>query len=157
MPGVYAEPYKDVIHEESIKVGDYTKAPDYTFRMGGARKFFVEAKKPFVDLRSDPAPAFQLRRYAWSAKLPLSILTDFEELVIYDARIPPRQTDRASVGRILYYTHEELLPKLPEIWGIFSKEAVFKGSFDRYAVDTFSDGSAEMGRRRLAPISVTVA
>lgn len=131
-----AEPYKDVIHEESIKVGDYTKAPDYTFRMGGTRKFFVEAKKPFVDLRSDPAPAFQLRRYAWSAKLPLSILTDFEELVIYDTRIPPRQTDKASVGRILYYTHEELIPKLPEIWGIFSKEAVLKGSFDRYAVDT---------------------
>ena len=131
-----AEPYKDVIHEESIKVGDYTKAPDYTFRMGGTRKFFVEAKKPFVDLRTDPAPAFQLRRYAWSAKLPLSILTDFEELVIYDTRIPPRQTDKASVGRILYYTHEELIPKLPEIWGIFSKEAVLKGSFDRYAVDT---------------------
>jgi hypothetical protein len=29
-------------------------------------------------------PAFQLRRYAWSAKLPLSILTDFEEFTIYD-------------------------------------------------------------------------
>ncbi len=131
-----AEPYKDVIHEESIKVGDYTKAPDYTFRMGGSRKFFVEAKKPFVDLRSDPAPAFQLRRYAWSAKLPLSILTDFEELAVYDTRIPPRQGDKASVGRILYYTHEDLVPKLPEIWGVFSKEAVLKGSFDRYAVDT---------------------
>ena len=131
-----AEPYKDVIHEESIKVGDYTKAPDYTFRMGGSRKFFVEAKKPSVDLRFDPAPAFQLRRYAWSAKLPLSILTDFEELAVYDTRIPPRQGDKASVGRILYYTHEELVPKLPEIWGVFSKEAVLKGSFDRYAVDT---------------------
>ncbi len=52
----HAEQYKDVIHEEGIKIGDFTKAPDYTFRIGGVRKFFVEAKKPFVGLRMDPAP-----------------------------------------------------------------------------------------------------
>ena len=42
----YAEAYKDVIHEDAIKVGSTTKAPDYCFRLGGVRKFFVEAKKP---------------------------------------------------------------------------------------------------------------
>jgi len=26
--------YKDVIHEDAIKVGGYTKAPDYCFRIG---------------------------------------------------------------------------------------------------------------------------
>jgi hypothetical protein len=31
----YAEAYKDVIHEHSIKIGDATKAPDYCFRIGG--------------------------------------------------------------------------------------------------------------------------
>jgi predicted type IV restriction endonuclease len=40
----YAEAYKDVIHEDAIKVGASTKAPDYCFRIGGTRKFFVEAK-----------------------------------------------------------------------------------------------------------------
>ena len=74
----YAEAYKDVIHEDSIKVGADTKAPDYCFRIGGTRKFFLEAKKPSVYIKEDISPAFQLRRYAWSAKLPLSILTDFE-------------------------------------------------------------------------------
>ena len=33
------------------------------------RKFFVEAKKPSVNLKHTPEPAYQLRRYAWSAKL----------------------------------------------------------------------------------------
>jgi hypothetical protein len=132
----YAEQYKDVIHEEGIKVGDYTKAPDYTFRIAGVRKFFVEAKKPFVDLKSDPAPAYQLRRYAWSAKLPLSVLTDFEEIAVYDTRIRPKEGDKPSVGRILYITYEEILPRLDELWAIFSKGAVLKGSFDRYAEDT---------------------
>ncbi|MBC7093723.1 hypothetical protein H5T53_06950 [Candidatus Bipolaricaulota bacterium] len=40
----YAEAYKDVVHEDAIKVGTATKAPDYSFRVGGVRKFFVEAK-----------------------------------------------------------------------------------------------------------------
>jgi hypothetical protein len=33
----YAEAYKDVIHEDAIKIGGATKAPDYCFRIGGAR------------------------------------------------------------------------------------------------------------------------
>ncbi|MCL4468542.1 MAG: type IV restriction endonuclease, partial [Deltaproteobacteria bacterium] len=40
-----AEAYKDVIHEDAIKIGSAVKAPDYCFRVGGTRKFFVEAKK----------------------------------------------------------------------------------------------------------------
>jgi len=90
----FAEQYKEVISEDSITVGGATKAPDYCFRIGGTRKFFVEAKKPAVDITSDPIPAFQLRRYAWSAKLPLSILSDFEELSVYDCRIKPSKHDK---------------------------------------------------------------
>ena len=42
----YAEAYKDVVHEDAIRVGDAVKAPDYCFCVGGTRKFFLEAKKP---------------------------------------------------------------------------------------------------------------
>lgn len=56
----HAEPYKDVIHEDAIKIGGETKAPDYSFRIGGNRKFFVEAKKPSVLIKDDPAPAHVL-------------------------------------------------------------------------------------------------
>jgi hypothetical protein len=38
--GGAAEAYKDVIHEDAIKIGGSTKAPDYCFRVGGARRFF---------------------------------------------------------------------------------------------------------------------
>ena len=51
-----AEAYKDVIQEDAIKVGGSTKAPDYCFRIGGVRKFFVEAKKPAVEVKDDPGP-----------------------------------------------------------------------------------------------------
>jgi hypothetical protein len=129
----YAEAYREVIHEDAIKIGGATKAPDYCFRIGSAKKFFVEAKKPSVNLKDDISPAFQLRRYAWSAKLPLSILTDFEEFAVYDCRIKPVQTDKASTGRVLYFTFKDYPAKWEELVSIFSREAVLKGSFDKYA------------------------
>jgi type I restriction-modification system DNA methylase subunit len=129
----YAEAYKEVIHEDAIRIGSATKAPDYCFRIGGTRKFFLEAKKPSVSIKDDIHPAYQLRRYAWSAKLPLSILTDFEEFAIYDCRIKPAQTDSAATARVMYLSYREYTERWQEIADIFSREAVLKGSFDKYA------------------------
>jgi len=131
----YAEQYKDVIHEDAIKVGGATRAPDYCFRIGGARKFFLEAKKPSVSVRGDVGPAYQLRRYAWSATLPLSILTDFEEFSVYDCRQRPKPTDKASAGRVMYLTFDQYLDRFDDVYGVFAKESVLKGSFDRYVQD----------------------
>jgi len=128
----YSEAYKDVIHEDAVKVGGVTKAPDYCFRIGGTRKFFLEAKKPSVNIKQDTHPAYQLRRYAWSAKLPLSILTDFEEFAVYDCRVKPFKTDKASNARVMYLKFTDYKDKWDEIAGIFSHEAILKGSFDKY-------------------------
>ncbi len=128
----YAEAYKEVVHEDAIKVGRATKAPDYSFRIGGARKFFLEAKKPSVDIKHDTHPAYQLRRYAWSAKLPLSILTDFEEFAVYDGRVRPVKTDQAATARIMYLTYEQYLDRWQELVDTFSPDAIKKGTFDRY-------------------------
>jgi hypothetical protein len=129
----YAEIYKDVIHEDAIKIGGATKAPDYSFRVGGMRKFFVETKRPSVNISDDPSPSYQLRRYAWSAKLPLSILTNFEELAVYDCTVKPKITDKASTARIMQFNYRRFEKTWEEISSIFSKDAVLKGSFDRYA------------------------
>lgn len=128
----YSEAYKDVIHEDAVKVGGVTKAPDYCFRIGGTRKFFLEAKKPSVNIKEDTHPSYQLRRYAWSAKLPLSILTDFEEFAVYDCRIKPVKADKASNARVMYLNYTDYKDKWDEIAGIFSHEAILKGSFDKY-------------------------
>src|SRR3989339_1613504 len=148
-----AEAYKDVIHEDSIKVGAGTKAPDYCFRVGGSRRFFVEAKKPSINLKEDISPAFQVRRYAWSAKLPLSILCDFEELSVYDCRVKPIKTDKASNARILYFTYKDYLDKWDEIAAIFSKAAVLQGSFDKFiGAGRKNKGTAEVDKAFLLEI-----
>jgi len=150
----YSEAYKDVVHEDAIKAGEGTRAPDYCFRIGGTRKFFVEAKKPAINIREDASPAFQLRRYAWSAKLPLSILTDFEEFAVYDCRIRPHQTDKASAARLIILAYEEYLEKWEEIASIFSHDAVLKGSFDKYAESKRRRGTAEVDDAFLSDIEM---
>ncbi len=129
----YAEAYKDVIHEASLDIEGAAKAPDYAFRIGGTRKFFVEAKKPAVNIQYDIHPAFQVRRYAWSAKLPLSILSDFEEFAVYDCRSKPNRDDKAATGRVMFLKYDQYVEKWDEIAAIFSRDAVLKGSFDKYA------------------------
>ena len=129
----YAEAYKDVIIEDSLKIGQATKAPDYCFRIGGARKFFNETKKPSVNIKEAIQPAFQLRRYGWSSKVLLSILTDFEEFAVYDCRIKPDKNDSAAIARIMYLNYNDYPKKWDEIKSIFSRESILKGSFDKFA------------------------
>lgn len=127
-----AEAYKDVLLEYSLKIGGATKAPDYLFRTGGAPKFFVEAKRPSRNLKEDAGPAFQLRRYAWSANLPLSIVTDFEELAVYDCRVVPSKTDKAVIARDRYISYTEYPDRWDEIAALFSRDAVAAGALDAY-------------------------
>ena len=128
-----AEAYKDIVHEDAIRIGGAVKAPDYCFRIGGTRKFFLEAKKPSVDVGQETSASYQLRRYAWSAKLPLSILSDFEEFVVYDCRIKPNKPDSAATARVFLCGFRDFPQKWDWIASIFSKDAVLKGSFDKYA------------------------
>jgi len=126
----YAEQWREVVREDKVRIQGGQKAPDYSFRIGGTRQFFVEAKKPSVNVKSATEPAFQVRRYGYSAKLPLSILTNFEEFAVYDTRIKPERTDDASVARIFYCRYEDYLNNFDFLYNTFSKEAILKGRLD---------------------------
>lgn len=148
----HAEAYKDVIHEDSVKIGVTTKAPDYSFRVGGVRKFFLEAKKPAVNIKEDTDATYQLRRYGWSAKLPLSVLSNFGELAVYDCRVRPSQGDKSSAARLMYFACVDYEKHWDEIASVFSKEAVYKGSFDKYAAGKTRRGTAQVDDAFLAEI-----
>lgn len=130
-----AEAYREVIHEDKVTIDDQVKSPDYSFRLqGGKRLFFVEAKKPSVFIKESIPPAYQVKRYAWSAKLPISILTDFDEFAVYDCTLKPKPTDKASIGRIKYLTFKEYLAEFDFLWNTFAKENVIRGSFDKFVL-----------------------
>jgi type I restriction-modification system DNA methylase subunit len=144
----YAEAYREVIHEDRVKVSGATKAPDYSFRLvGGKRLFFVEAKKPSVSVKEDIQPAYQVRRYGWSAKLPISIITDFEEFAVYDCTKKPKPNDKPAVARIKYLSFRDYIKEFDFIWDTFSKEQVLKGSFDKFLLsDTNKKGTATVDK-----------
>ena len=70
-----APQYREVIAEN---YSTRTDRPDYTITLRGVPKFFVEAKKPAVDITRDADPAIQTRKYGWNAKQRLAGLTNFE-------------------------------------------------------------------------------
>jgi hypothetical protein len=140
-----------VIHEDKVNVGGATKAPDYSFKLpGGKRLFFVEAKKPQIDIKNSILPAYQIRRYGWSAKLPISIITDFEEFFVYDCTVKPSPNDNLAVSRIRYLTWKDYITEFDFLWDTFSKEKVLKGSFDRFVQsDTARKGTATVDKEFL--------
>jgi len=123
---------REVTAEYSVIDRTGKKKADYSFNLDGKPMFFVEAKDPYVNIEENKHVAFQLRSYCWNAKVPVGILTDFEEFAIYDGRYEPKTTDSTNVARIKYFKFKEYVDQWHEIAGLFSKESVSTGSLDGY-------------------------
>jgi len=124
-----APQYREVIAENYSSRSD---RPDYTMTLRGVAKFFVEAKKPSVDITKVDAPAIQTRKYGWNAKHRVAVLTNFEFLAIYDTCHFPLENDSCTVARYRLYHYSEYVEKLDEICSLISKSAVYSGAFDQY-------------------------
>jgi len=123
---------REVLVEEGLKAraGENTKKPDYTFRLFSERKFFLEAKKPSVDVSTAIEPALQVRRYGFTAKLKVSVLSNFEYTAIYDCSNQVKETDSVANSRIKLYHFTELAHKFDEINNLIGRESVYTGQFD---------------------------
>jgi type I restriction-modification system DNA methylase subunit len=128
---------RDVVHEDTVEIENEdedvqgpSKKPDYALRIGGVRKLFVEAKKPSVRVNKDKKAAFQTRRYGWNARMAISVLTNFDNLVIYDCRPRPKADDDVRVARLSIYNYTEYVTKFDEVYDQISSESVRSGKFD---------------------------
>lgn len=129
-----APQYREVVAEN---YSTRTDRPDYTITLRGVPKFFIEAKKPAVDITRDASPAIQTRKYGWNAKHRLAVLTNFEYLVIYDTCHVPKEDDSCAVARYRLYHYTEYVKKFTEISSLISRNAVYSGKFDSYLDDNF--------------------
>jgi N-6 DNA Methylase/TaqI-like C-terminal specificity domain len=144
---------REVVREGAVPVEGNRKAPDYSFRIDGRRAFFVEARKPSATIGAGPGPAFQLRRYAWSAGLPISIVTDFEEFALYDGRPEPKPDDDAAVARLMFFGFADLATEWEKLESIVSYQAVRGGSLEEHAqTSRVKRGSCEVGGIFLAEL-----
>jgi len=130
-------PYEqEVIVERNVSTGEGQKRADYAFYLAPNYRdirFFVEAKKPSSNLSSDIDALFQTIRYGWNAGTILSVLTNFNQVIVMDCRSRP---DPATAShRILHtfsveeFTNEETFARF---YWLFSREAHDTGSYDRY-------------------------
>lgn len=137
---------REVIEEANVEVGveRISKRPDYELRLARQRKFFVEAKKPSVPIDRHRESAFQTRRYGFSASLPISILTNFYHLAVYDCAYTPDPSQEAHVARIIFVRYDEFETKFDLLWEILSRETVYSGDFDRkFSVGVTRHGTAQ--------------
>lgn len=140
---------REVILEEALKANasEHSKKPDYTFRLFSERKFFLEAKKPCVAIEASNDTAKQVRRYGFTAKLKISVLSNFEYLIIYDTSVKVDEADSYNKALIKKYHYTEYESKFEEIKKLLGKDAVYSGAFDtewqtietklnQYSIDT---------------------
>ncbi len=133
--------YSDEIASEENVGG---KRADYIFRMNGVARFFLEAKKPSVDLRQENF-AEQAISYAWHKSVSWAILTNFETLKIFNAEWDEMNPERSLVFEIPcadYPTSEKL--------ALLSREAVERGELDRWAEREFRKPKRENVDTQLA-------
>lgn len=129
-----APQYREVIAEN---YSTPTDRPDYTMTLRGVAKFFVEAKKPAVDITRVNDPAYQTRKYGWNANHRIAILTNFEYLAIYDTCYIPKVEDGCAVARYRIFHFTEYADRYDEIVSLISREVVYSGEFDRYLDENF--------------------
>ena len=126
---------RQVLHEAGIRSGGTTKHPDYSFLAGHRRAFYVETKKPSVDILNAYEPAHQIRSYGWSGNTEIGILTNFKEFAVYDCRVEPTGDDPPGIARELYLTYEEYLENWEDNVGLFARESVLKRKHRRVLED----------------------
>jgi len=123
---------REVLLEEALKADatSNTKKPDYTFRLFSERKFFLEAKKPSIKINTSDSSAKQVRRYGFTAKLKISVLSDFEYLAIYDCSQEVKEDDDFRYARVKLYHYSEYEEVFDEIKSLLGHESVYNGAFD---------------------------
>ena len=124
---------REVKHEASVYVEEdgenRKKKPDYAFHLGTEVCFFLETKKPSVNIMENKEAAFQTRRYGWNGNLKASILSNFTDMIIYDTSIRPSENDEVSKAMIAHYDYTEYVDKFTEISRLLSYASVVSGEF----------------------------
>lgn len=129
-----------VVEEFSIK-GD---RPDYTIRVNNRSIFFLEAKKVSVDILNDKSAALQSRRYGWNKGHRISVLSNFEYLVIYSTFKKPEPVDTAATDRYRVYHYSEYVDKFEEIYTLLSRDSVLDGTFDVWTKSIEPDNATKL-------------
>ena len=130
--------------EVAAEVNIQGKRADYTFRLNGVARFFLEAKKPSANIQQEDFGE-QAISYAWHKSVPWAILTNFETLKVFSAEWDEVNPERSLLFEIKYtdyLTDEKLL--------FLSRESIAHSELDRWAEREFKKPKKENVDSQLA-------
>ena len=101
---------------------------DYGFYLSGRLKFNVEAKSLKTDLNREDY-ANQAVKYSWNKGATWAVLTDFENLKVFNAQI----IDRSLADKQFFdISYDEYIERFDQLW-LLSKEAFIENHLDKEA------------------------
>jgi type I restriction-modification system DNA methylase subunit len=110
------------------EIGSTNTRPDYTLMNGQVRLFFLDAKKRTINIKDDKGVAFQIRSYGWSIGASYSVVTNIDELAIYDCTAMPNHTDNAEFARMIYLKVEDYVDNFDRLNSFLGREEVVNKS-----------------------------
>lgn len=120
--------HREVEIESRTEIAGRQKRADYLFRTDRQDRFVCEAKKPAEDLHA--RHAFQAKRYAWNKGLVLTVLTDFEEMIVYVVGSKPHP-EEANAGLWKSWRFQQYPVVAQEIWALLARPCVAEGSIEK--------------------------
>jgi hypothetical protein len=121
--------------------GKLGKEPDYLLQLDSKPCFYMEAKHPKYDLFKEIKYIWQAYSYAYSTqssnesrKVNFSLLTDFTEFRFFDCTF---KTTPELVNNyvVIDWKYTDFIEKFDELWNIFEKENVRKGSLEKLFIN----------------------
>lgn len=103
------------------EIGSSNTRPDYTLVNGRVKLAFVDAKSLDVNIENDKSVAFQIRSYGWSIGAPFSVVTNFEQLAIYDCSVMPDVNDDARCARYDILRYDQYVEKSEKLEAILNR------------------------------------
>lgn len=134
---------KIVDEEQKAKLANISSThtkPDYSLVNGNSVKAYLDAKKTSIDIFTSKESAFQVRSYGWSAGLPCSFLTNFEQFVIFDCRYIPEKGDPANIGAV-QISIDNYVDKFDEINSHLNRVLVYQNNLQKLYDTTRLDGT----------------
>ncbi|MDE6000328.1 MAG: N-6 DNA methylase [Bacteroidaceae bacterium] len=110
------------------EIGSSNTRPDYTLVNGRVKLAFIDAKSLSVDIENDKNAAFQIRSYGWSIGAPFSVVTNFEQLAIYDCSVMPNVEDATSYARLYLLRYDQYEEMSETLEAILARGNVINGN-----------------------------
>lgn len=117
-------PYPEVIEIKN----DPSVSKDYLFLKNENYQFYLSIVENVGIEKNEISTYKKLQHYCWNANISIGIITDFRTISIFDCL--PENCDR--INPVKRFKYSELTHEWEDLYNIFSKDAVYKNSLNKF-------------------------